>query len=313
MSSENPSNPVYFDLLKQIKVTEILPKRDVIVAFSNEKLIELLKKLAQKRILGAVVCDNSSDDSQQVLGFVDCFDVMVYLLKILEDKKIDLSTESTENTKIVAKEFADQLIGNVMNVSQANPYLVCGTETPLIELVRAFAKEAHRVAVKKGTSIINIVTPTDIIKFLAERGSSLGSNIVKPLKELTPFNSSTGIVTVDADEIASKAFLKMKNFKVNGAAVVDKNGRLVANLSATDLLGIDESSFHLLSLTTFGFLKAIYRFPKPPVYVSPKDTIEIVLLKMVVHKVHRVFIVDEAFKPISILTQTGLLKFLLAN
>ena len=53
-----------------------------------------------------------------------------------------------------------------------------------------------------------------------------------------------------------------QDFKCSGIAVVDKHNRIVANFSASDLIGLNEDNFHLLQLPVKEYLTRVYGFPK---------------------------------------------------
>lgn len=63
-------------------------------------------------------------------------------------------------------------------------------------------------------------------------------------------------------------FVSCTRFSINffalsqGVAVVDTHGRMVANFSASDLVGLNENNFHLLTLPVMEFLTRMHGFPK---------------------------------------------------
>jgi len=115
------------------------------------------------------------------------------------------------------------------------------------------------------------------------------------------------------DDVATVDVLRyMKLLKVSGVAVVDKNGLLIANFSATDLVGLNEENFPLLALNAKDFLLRMYGFPKAPVYCRATDTVETIMLKFSVHKVHRLYVVNDTMQPTGVITLTDVMQFLLA-
>jgi len=76
---------------------------------------------------------------------------------------------------------------------------------------------------------------------------------------------------------------------------------------------------------TYGFPKVFFLarpplFPsqtlfshQPPVVVRSWETVEHVLLKIHVHNVHRVWVVNEKQNPVGVISLTDLIRFFLAN
>jgi len=83
--------------------------------------------------------------------------------------------------------------------------------------------------------------------------------------------------------------------------VIDEQGVLRGNLSASDLkyLNVHNPQEFLANLNmTVGE----YVAKRPPVVVTPDDTLENVLEKIKEHKVHRVYVVDGQNRPIQVLS-----------
>lgn len=95
---------------------------------------------------------------------------------------------------------------------------------------------------------------------------------------------------------------------------MDDHGTLVANLSASDLRGISESNLKLLTKPVLEFLKLMGNGKVAhPVVVSSRDTIESILYKVYTSKVHRVWVVDSAQRPIGVVALGDIISFLAGN
>jgi len=303
--------PAWYQLLKDTKVSDILPKdRPVVRASYNEPIDALLKKLSDSHILSAVVTDSAAPG---VIGFVDVFDLLVYVLELTSESK-DITKESIENLKWEGKCFVRQETGPLVNISQTDPYLSVKEDTPLLDVVRIFASEVHRLAVVDKVQkerVLNVISQTDIIKFLTERGVWIGSKLEKPITEvgLEPL----GVCSVRDENNVVDVLRFMKTRSVGGVAIVDRDNRLIANFSASDLVGLNESNFPLVALNVKEFLTRMYGYPKAPIFCKTTDTVETIMLKLTVHKVHRIYVVNNHMQPTGIITLTDLMQFLLAE
>jgi len=102
----------------------------------------------------------------------------------------------------------------------------------------------------------------------------------------------------------------MKDCGISGIAVINKERKLITSLSATDFLYLEPENFDYLSLGIKSFLYKVRGFIQQPICCSIDDTLETLFFKMVHHNVHRIFIVDDEFKPIGIITLTDIMNFL---
>lgn len=304
-----PSDPYWIQLLQETKIIDIVERsRKIIRVNYYEDVATLLKKLSTEHVLSAVVTDS---EKPGVIGFVDVLDLMVFALEVSNSSNKPFSKESIQNLKWEGKIFSREIVGNVTNKSNADPYQAVDINTPLLEVVTLFSGEVHRLGVTEEGKLVNVISQMDIIRFLVTRGVYIGSKIGRTLRDngLLPLGLASVLDTMSVIDTLKY----MKDFKCSGLAVVDKHNRMVANFSATDLLGLNEENFYLLQLPVKEFLSRVYGYPKPPVVVSEVSTIEEVLLKISVHHVHRVYIVDESMRPLGVLTLTDIMQFLLAN
>jgi len=308
------SAPAWKELLEATKVEDILQKgRPLVKAQYFEEVSSLLKRMSESKVLSAVVID--SDPKIGVVGFVDVLDLLVYVLDVADQNAKDITVESVENIKWEGQCFERQNIGTIINRSQTDPLYTISAKASLMEAVKLFAREIHRLAVVDDTTpehhIANIISQSDIVSLLASRGVYLGSKMEKSIVHagITPL----GVCTVLDDVNVVAALRYMRDYRVNGVGVVDKAGRLISNFSASDLLGLTADNFGLLVLSVKEYLTRIHGFSKPPVYCTQSDSVELLLLKFAMHKVHRVYIVDKQMMPIGVITLTDIMQFLLVE
>jgi CBS domain-containing protein len=301
-------------LLKNTKVSSILEQGRLLVKVQYfEEVAELLKKMSEAKILSAIVVD--PDPKVGVVGFVDVLDLMVYVIDIADQSGRDITKESMENLKWEGQCFIRQNIGSLVNVSRANPLYKITADSSLEEAVQLMAAEVHRLAVLDDTTpshyISNIISQSDIINFIVSKGGLCGSKMAKRINEagLAPL----GVATVLESNNVIAVLRYMRDYKIGGVGIVDSFGRLVANFSATDLLGLTADKFPMLALPVKEFLQRIHGSIKEPVVTSSVDTIANLMNKFVDHKIHRVYIVDNQMIPIGVISMTDIMQFLLAE
>ncbi len=84
---------------------------------------------------------------------------------------------------------------------------------------------------------------------------------------------------------------------------------LITNISASDLRGITSNNIAEISLPVMEFFPRFTgQANRPyPVVCSPQDTLDHVMLLSVKNKVHQVWIVDEARRPIGVVTLSDMI------
>ena len=177
----------------------------------------------------------------------------------------------------------------------------------------------HRLAVTNFRGrVVGIVTQSMIIDYLAKNMSWFNQARNLPVFKFRPYISF--VATIRDTAKALDAFQLMVDRNVNGIAVVDANNRLIDMISTRDLRGMgpggERFSFLWRSVRDF---KAMVRrnfalAPRVPM-VTRDSTFGEVISMMNDRKVHRVFVVDSLTdpKPIDLISQTDILRFLLNN
>ena len=143
---------------------------------------------------------------------------------------------------------------------------------------------AHRVAVwaRRGDDesgeavLVNVFSQSDAMRFLGRRGGALGDApaaealLSAPLAALGLGASSEAsdggavvsprpVATVDAETPVLAALRRMADEGVSALAVVDADGKLLSNLSASDLRSLSPQHLSALALPVAAFLEGIGR------------------------------------------------------
>lgn len=121
---------------------------------------------------------------------------------------------------------------------------------------------------------------------------------------------SNSVISVPSDTIALAAFKKMAEENISALAIVDKeNGKLVGNLSASDLRSLNAQKLPSIVRYVGNFLVVQYGYVKKPLTVTTNSTLDDVIQIILDKKVHRVWIIDEDRKPTGVITLTDVLLF----
>jgi 5'-AMP-activated protein kinase, regulatory gamma subunit len=115
------------------------------------------------------------------------------------------------------------------------------------------------------------------------------------------------VVTVLENARTSEAFKVLLDSEVSSVAVVNAAGKLVGNLSSSDLKGTMPG--HLFEQFYFPVSKfigeAARRFGRDttwPICCTEEETLEMALEKLTTKHIHRVYVIDKEKKPIGVLS-----------
>jgi len=173
-----------------------------------------------------------------------------------------------------------------------------------------FCKGIHRAPIFETgldgrEKLVGLVSQSDIIRYLARHPSDwekTGSLTLEDLKLGT-----TSPITMSHKSLAVHGFFSMYHHKVSAVAVT-MDGKLLANLSASDLRGLVYSGMETLLYAVPAFLWCNRPVARHPMTCKPKTRLATVITRLGLFNLHRLWITDESEAPQGIVSLTDLMK-----
>jgi len=298
--------------LFETPVNNIVTDQKLVVIDSKTHMTDALKILAQNNIYSAPVLDTAKNI---YYGFLDWLDIVMFILSIMsnEDRKGRLPFSFEQHIQ----KYGSDLAKNVADISGVNPMIPIRASDPVSEALKVFAETGtHRVPILEGDSVAKIghvLTQTAVISWLGKNVGSLGDIVNKSLDQLGV--QKKPVISVDLESTCYDAFKKMADNRVTAVAVLNADGTLLSNLSAKDIkeIKLDE----LVPFLNRPVIELVQRVRSRQINVSypsfhchmHNKLIE-VIQKLSVLRVHRLYIVDDAMRPIGVLSLGDLFKLL---
>ncbi|PRW56306.1 DNA repair XRCC3-like protein [Chlorella sorokiniana] len=157
-------------------------------------------------------------------------------------------------------------------------------------------------------SVTHVVSHLDVIRLLAANKDKLGGMAEASLEALGLDEGA--VFCVPASTPALEAFGRMAIDQKSSLGLTDASGKLVGNLSASDLRGLTTpEAFAALLKPAAEYQAAQAGVAVASVAtVTPATTFGALLDMLVAHKFHRAYVVDAEGKPTSIITLTDILR-----
>jgi CBS domain-containing protein len=114
-------------------------------------------------------------------------------------------------------------------------------------------------------------------------------------------------ITISADDTAAEAERLLKTYRVSGLPVLEDNA-LVGVISQTDLLSARSSE---LISGNWERLRVRHLMTRPPLTVNATAQVRSAARRMIDNHIHRLVVVDDANRPIGVITPLDLLRSLL--
>jgi len=287
-----------------------------------------LEKLQRENILSAPVINSNN----QIIGIVDTLDIALFVIGLFP-KDVPLSNLDEKELRVVLDtglKFEQTPISSVLELSQGikknyQHLFTIKRTTPVSKLLEMFYEGVHRVIVvdTDGHTVLNIVSQSDLLAILSQCLPYLDKkDRAKSIAELKLGVGTDKLIKVNANtktiEVLSKMQPDIDKPILSAVPAVDTEGRLIASFSASNLKGLGQASFSslLLPVLTFltvqpeskNFLSNLATFKAlHPVTCSWNSPFEMVVERMVAHKVHRLWVVEEN-KPVGLIAIADVFK-----
>jgi len=304
------------EILESTKVKEIVDFNQKIITIPFKSTIkEAMEILSINNILSAPV---ESQMKGKYLGFIDTLDILAYVMKVYNEEKtpidgpkLQIWCQDLHKLEIKGKEFFNHIVSDVIDLSNRNAFRCIEADSFISELLLLFREGIHRAAILEKGSIVGIVSQSNVIQFLAKNVQYYGMIAQTPIQDIN-LGFHNQMITIKSDARAIHAFHQIYSNGISGMAIVDKEDVLLANLSASDLKGLNEENFNILLLPVLDFLKKKHEHLKLPFTVLPSTTFEMVILKFFATRAHRLWVVDslETFRVQGVISLTDVMKLL---
>jgi CBS-domain-containing membrane protein len=274
--------PVH-DVLKHKKATSFKP----LVSFDEGTRLDIvLKQLKSEQILSCPIF-KLQDNEKMYIGIISVFDILSYaIFEEIFDSQQEFSQANLFDfiNRIDSDDFFATPVGKLIGASKesANPWILYSTDS-IADLVHIFtASKQHRALVIDSdiliaslvgpippTASLSILSQSDLIRYLVDssRGHTLlKSELVEPLLDISITDvekytkkPNVPVYAMLDTQSALHGFRTMYLDQVQAIPVIDKQGNVVCNLSASDLLGITVKNLNNLSLPVFEYLETMKR------------------------------------------------------
>eukprot|EP00002_Diphylleia_rotans_P025954 TRINITY_DN5150_c0_g1_i1.p1 TRINITY_DN5150_c0_g1~~TRINITY_DN5150_c0_g1_i1.p1 ORF type:complete len:327 (+),score=68.45 TRINITY_DN5150_c0_g1_i1:106-1086(+) len=300
--------------LSQILLSDLSPEHeDVITVPSHYSIEQTLRILNEHHILSAPVMVDGS-----VIGMIDMLDVVAFfvqeyrrgLISVVETLNEEQLQENLKTIDVQALTNGGQSlkasVDKIFDMSERNPVCPVDHKGTLYQLMEVFAKGVHRVPlVDSNGRLCGVLSQSRVIRFLYENPKTLAPTFSRmTMQDL--WVDTKNVITINHKRQAIYALFVMMEYKVSAVAVVDDEGRFVANLSGSDLKGLTEECFGWLICSVIDFLKQMNGTIRLPITCTATTTIAAAIAQLATSNIHRLWMVDGSGRPIGVLSMTDI-------
>lgn len=297
-------NPI-FEFLHQKTLQELGEKGTVVTLPSSCTVEQAVKELATNRVLSAPVID---DKTKNCLGLVDMLDIVWTVLKVAPDMSA-LKENDLKSLEIAGRAMAFEPVTNAIGASGRDPYVPVYEKNPASSVVPLFAKGVHRAPIfDESGNIVQTISQSDLIRVLSE---NIHMGKMKEMGEMTTEQLKLGAVrpiTVPKSTPVIQVLKIIQENSVSAVGIVEEDGKLAGNFSATDLEGMYIEKWPSFTLPIGDFLQKHSPNSLNSICCTKQTTLINVCKELVQSKVHRLWVVDDDFKPVGVVSTTDIMK-----
>jgi CBS domain-containing protein len=264
---------------------------------------EGLDLMREKKVISLPVLRETNGPFE---GIIDMLDLVTYC----STKFTNVSVLAQESYRQM-EEFAAKPVRDLLDISGRNAWVYISYKEILCKLFHLLTKH-HRVAVvNESYDVIGVITQSKLVEFLYKN------------RRLFPdtMHKRVDILQKPVESIHMKAFV-IEGFRtiwehgVSGLAVINDEGVLVGNLSATDLLKTHVKPTGEMIHDLYQPIKQMLNIREDlkdrimmadlpecrAIAVTADDTLETSMKKCIDNGIHRVFIQDDKRKPVGVIS-----------
>uniref|UniRef100_A0A6B2L9P8 CBS domain-containing protein n=1 Tax=Arcella intermedia TaxID=1963864 RepID=A0A6B2L9P8_9EUKA len=297
--------------------------QQILYVTPNTTLRNAIEVLAKNKILAVPV---RAEEDVNYIGWFSIINAVSFILNVysessdVEDPGVwttwckDIDTLTHRGVQL-----GDKTVEEAMDKTWIAPVSAVGSVFELIDSVFTTKKHIHRVCVcndENDNYVRAIVTQSDVIQFLYKNAlekkilGHLGNLRVGEMPKLRKHFETESPISMSVNALAIHAFWLINFHHVHGVAIVEPSGKLIANLSASDIKGLSSGSLPfsslLLPLKEFMVKSKL----STPITATLDNTFFEIVQKLAVNRIHRLWLVDYHGKPTGVITLTAIMQFI---
>jgi len=294
---------------KGLKDVAQLQDQELVCFNTKDDMRDCVNKLASHNLHAAPVWDA---DRNEWVGLLDWKDFAAYVSKFIE-----ANSHPSFDAQLLKMMQSQKL---AVDLSQQNPYFPIFEDASIISVLSGFGPNGvHRrpvIAKDNPNKIISIVSQSTIITWLAQNKQELGPALERTIINVvaqethSPYIKKLDLVCSVLEDTPMVDVLNVlvKNL-ITGVAVVDHAGKLLANISVSDLRYMVEKDLDNLLISAGEFLQHLPK--RPLVTCAPNATLGEVIDKLAQQHVSRIYVTNSDNEPIAVITLTDIMSALL--
>lgn len=293
--------------LQNVSAKDIATTKDLHFLRTSDSVEKAVKVLSTNKILSAPVLEAKSD---HLAGFIDMLDIVAFITRAAPSP-MQLQADELGTLTIAGRAIALVALDQVINKSGRDTMVTFFEDTRVSSIIPSFTQGVHRAALTNSEDkIVAIISQTDVARYLTEH---LRTQNLKAIGERSLIDlgyATSELVTIKIEDSVLFALNELVSHNINGLAIVDENGRLVGNFSASNLRGLYYDKFPAFLDSVHDFLTE--KSPNslsPVVGIASSSLIEITN-ELVASKLHHLWIVEN-FKPVGIIAMSDIMKIIL--
>jgi len=287
----------------------IFDKKNIVEVDEDATVEQVLEIMNQNNIISVPIYQDKKG-KKVYTGIVNNFDIVAYLGFAAYFSGGESITES--DLKIL--EYESVPIKEIQGFSEEGQTLWIFDPTALLmDVAKIFTnpdKRVHRVLVSQRDRefAFRMLTQTDVVRWIVKNCNSFPV-LQKRLSDLGLANPAGGLVFKVPENLQTiKALNQIVKNKVHAVAVIDETGKIVSTLSESDVRPLNNSNLNKILMPTTDFLKEFHNGRLThPVTCGPGDSLLDVAISAVGAKIHRVWVVDSAERPIGVVTLSDII------
>jgi CBS domain-containing protein len=290
------------------------PRKEIFRVKDSDTLLKAFHKIQSHNVLSLPVYD---EIAHRFFGVIDCLDLCNFFTDIAH-AYADNKKSSWADFVATEEKFNEATCGSVRNESKHDSYtqiMPNANLTTAISLMTLFPG-VHRLAVVgpyPTYELLGVLTQSDLLAFIWEQLGHEDAIFSKTVQQLEL--GKRHVICVPLHHKMADAWKTIKTTGVSGIAVVDADGILCGNISASDIkLDKDFSIDSIVELSQKPVSAIVEQQKKKwakkhafPVTLTSSATVADVIKLVMDNHVHRVYVIDDHKQVIGVITLGDLL------